>query len=65
MHFSKALSQAGAKVKSWILSVCSASRLETLEICLDIDQLNLWLASKADLQCGDLIFGADAFEDLD
>ena len=65
MSLTTAFSKARTKVREWIITVCPSTTLETLEICLDIDQLNQWLASKADIQHSDLIFAEEAFGDLE
>jgi hypothetical protein len=53
------------RLQEWVLSVASPARLETLEICLDVDQMNQWLSSRSEAASGAVVSMMDAFGDLD
>jgi hypothetical protein len=52
-------------LQTWVLGIATPARLETLEICLDVDQMNQWLNSRSEASSGAVVSMMDAFGDLD
>jgi hypothetical protein len=65
MHLEASLNKASTKLRHYIMELCQPSLMETMEICLNSEQMQQITDSLQELRAGHLVTANHAFADLD